>query len=626
MSTEYTLKLVEIIDPDMDPNYAMLSATEPAFFETTVNNITSYFYGPADPLLEEGRQYAWQVIAHDPSDETQFANQGRSPVCSFIYGQPDAFFAMDSSLYVADQITATYQPTLYNLPIPTNTITGRLNWAFPKTEEEKMVPYNTTGMVSLFEVNRNNLATLYDPNATVEEATNGEVLSSYVLANNYTPVITHVNTQQNNAIGAEFNNKNIPAATLLGGGETLSILTPSQSVVSETNTNINNALYSSFTSMIGKDKYPLSNVKVNFLAQLKTDSRSASSNLVQIGSATTDSEGNFEFTLVDYSEVEGLTYRKNGKTYPITGIVVQVESPYFNYYSRPYPVEKKEDYYSMGVITGLAKSWRFIPKVYNKSDQQLNDYHVKIYRYSSWYDQHPSLTYEGDHELSTASEEEIDNAALYHKGMQSNLSLPSYYNNYENLGEKELVMEGGPDVFRRLFQSQMTTSDRYIIEISAEGFTTKTTSLQFAKSGSNNILPTVPEITKKYVLTSVPPSVEGQLLRRNSDIPVPNAQIIVKPLNGEGEHFQGKSDDEGYFKIPAAAKEQAYQIEVIKSGVKPFREQEQFFLSEGTPVLRYPLYVDVELVTVTGKVFDKNGVPINAAELSWESGGEPFFT
>lgn len=625
MSTEYTLKLVEIIDPDMDPNYAMLSATEPAFFETTVNNITSYFYGPADPILEEGRQYSWQVIAHDPNDETQFINEGRSPVCSFTYGQPDAFFAMDSSIYVADEKIVNIEPTLYNLPIPTNTITGRLNWAFPKSEEDKLVAHTAAEMVSLLEVSRNNQATLYDPNATVEQATNGEVISSYVTATDYTPT-SNVSVQEAITTSGAFNNKN--NVVLYGGGETLSIAAPAQNFVSETSTNINSSLYSAFTAMIGKNKYPLANVNVNFFANLKDGSSNNKMNRVQVGTATTDSEGNFEFTLINYSEDDGLSYRKDGKTYPITELFIEVVSPYFNYYSRPYPVEKKEDFYSMGLITGLAKSLRFTPKVYNNNNQELNDYHIKIYRYSSWYEQHPSLVYEGDHEVSLAESatEDTDNAVLYQAAQYNTTSLPSYYNNYISLGEKELVLEGGPGVFRKLFHSQMTTSDRYIIEISAEGFTTKTTSLSFASMGSDVVLPVVPEITKKYVMNSVPPSVEGQLLRKDTDIPVPNAEIVVKPLNGEGEYFHGRSDEEGYFKIPAAAKENTYQIVVSKPGIKTFTDSEQFFLSSGTPVLRYPLYVDVELVTVTGKVFDKNGVPINAAELSWESGGEPFFT
>lgn len=639
MSTEYTLKLVEIIDPDMDPNYAMLSATEPAFFETTVHNITSYFYGPADPLLEEGMRYAWQVIANDPSDETQFANEGRSPVCSFLYGEPDSPFSLDSLVYVADEIQIKFQPTLYNLAIPTSTVTGRLDWAFPKTEEGGIVASNLAGMVPLIEMGRNDLSTYYDLNATVEEATAGKVISSYVLPTDYTPLITQINNQENIAKGASLANIS-HHAVLIGGGETVSIFTPSQSDVinQAVMESVNNSLYNAFTALIGKDTHPLANVKVNFLADLKDELGSNESSQVQIGSATTDSQGNFEFTLIDFSNDGGLTYRKNGKIFSITEIIVEVESPYFSYYSRPYPIEKTENYYSMGVISGLAKSLRFKPEVYSKDDQKLNDYHVKIYRYSSWYDQHPSLTHEGDRELSSTSRstnqgadnqpiyQGANNQVAYQAAPASNLALPAYYNNYFDLGEKELVMEGGPGVFGRLFHSQMTTSDRYLIEISAEGFSTKTTSLSFAESGANELLPSVPEIIKKYVMSSVPPSVEGQLLRKGTDIAVANAQIIVKPLDGEGEHFHGNSDEEGYFKIPAAAKEKAYQIEVIKPGIKPFKDQEQFFLSGGTPVLKYPLYVDLELVTVTGRVLDKTGLPINGAELSWKTGGEPFFT
>lgn len=95
----YTLRLVEMLDPTKNPNDALLTATTPAFFETTVSGATVFLYGPAQPVLEPGRKYAWQVIAGLGSgadfgnNTNQFRNQGKSAVCSFTYEAADSPFA-----------------------------------------------------------------------------------------------------------------------------------------------------------------------------------------------------------------------------------------------------------------------------------------------------------------------------------------------------------------------------------------------------------------------------------------------------------------------------------------------------------------------------------------------------
>ncbi len=85
----YTLKIVEMLDPEQDPNDAMLSATEPAFFEAIVSGALSLYYGPNQPILESGRKYAWQVIAEDKETNTKFKNDGKSEVCWFVWKPMD---------------------------------------------------------------------------------------------------------------------------------------------------------------------------------------------------------------------------------------------------------------------------------------------------------------------------------------------------------------------------------------------------------------------------------------------------------------------------------------------------------------------------------------------------------
>ncbi len=81
---QYDFTMVEITDPQRNPNDAMQSATTPAFFEKTVN-ANAMLYGPGDPPLTPGNRYAFMVTAIDPSDNLVFRNGGRSEVAYFTY-------------------------------------------------------------------------------------------------------------------------------------------------------------------------------------------------------------------------------------------------------------------------------------------------------------------------------------------------------------------------------------------------------------------------------------------------------------------------------------------------------------------------------------------------------------
>jgi TANFOR domain-containing protein len=89
-STEYTLTIIEMLDPRKNPNDAFLSATTPPFFEQTVT-VNAFQFGPAQPTLVSGRRYAYAVTAKDPFNRVVFRNEGRSEVCSFVYQEKAAF-------------------------------------------------------------------------------------------------------------------------------------------------------------------------------------------------------------------------------------------------------------------------------------------------------------------------------------------------------------------------------------------------------------------------------------------------------------------------------------------------------------------------------------------------------
>ncbi len=85
---EYELSLVEIWDTQIDPQAGFLSS--PPVFQTTTT-ATTYVYGPSEPHLLSGKNYAWRIQAkakQGSEDIGLFQNQGYSEIFSFSYAGP----------------------------------------------------------------------------------------------------------------------------------------------------------------------------------------------------------------------------------------------------------------------------------------------------------------------------------------------------------------------------------------------------------------------------------------------------------------------------------------------------------------------------------------------------------
>ncbi|MBK0381739.1 hypothetical protein I5M32_02095 [Pedobacter sp. SD-b] len=91
----YKIRMVELFG-DKNPNDALMSATQPYFFEKEVIG-NSYIYNPSDPQLTAGRKYALSIQAFDPFNNTPFRNNGQSEVISFTYSQPAEIIATEKS-------------------------------------------------------------------------------------------------------------------------------------------------------------------------------------------------------------------------------------------------------------------------------------------------------------------------------------------------------------------------------------------------------------------------------------------------------------------------------------------------------------------------------------------------
>lgn len=144
--TPYTIRIVEMLDPSVAPGDALQTATTPAFLEETVAG-TSFLYGPEQHTLEEGKKYAFQVIAgtealniDNPFDfdtgKLRFKNQGKSAPCYFVYG--------DGLAGKVVEVGKTFKPTgpeVKAIPpdvniLPYAIVKGQLNYKFKYSPAE----------------------------------------------------------------------------------------------------------------------------------------------------------------------------------------------------------------------------------------------------------------------------------------------------------------------------------------------------------------------------------------------------------------------------------------------------------------------------------------------------------
>ena len=130
-STTYELQIVEMPDPDLSPEEALLTATTPEFFRQEVSG-TSFYYGPSQPLLEPGRTYAWRVTARNDEMRLSFTNDGHSEACAFTWGQSQLSLIPSLPDFVPDDDDLPdLVQTPDDLPLaPWCTVRGQLRYKF----------------------------------------------------------------------------------------------------------------------------------------------------------------------------------------------------------------------------------------------------------------------------------------------------------------------------------------------------------------------------------------------------------------------------------------------------------------------------------------------------------------
>lgn len=135
-STKYRIRMVEMLG-NRNPNDAIMTATQPYFFEKEVNS-NIYVYNPADPQLTPGRKYALMVEAFDPFEAAVFRNQGRSEVIAFEYGLTEQVIAA-----VEEEVEEPEKET-ETLPKTPVILKGTLKYRFPESPESGLFTLKNT--------------------------------------------------------------------------------------------------------------------------------------------------------------------------------------------------------------------------------------------------------------------------------------------------------------------------------------------------------------------------------------------------------------------------------------------------------------------------------------------------
>lgn len=315
--TMYLLKIVEMFDPNRNPNDAFLSSTGPAFFEKEVMGNT-YLYGPADPPLVKGRKYAWSVRALDKTirgerEGTAFRNEGRSEVRAFTSK------AGSGGIVPVDRITGNDRPPLVAQDVSPafviQQLKGRLRYYWPQAGSA-----STT----------NNLG---------NSASGGS--SSGNPAGNPSQ-----NLQGNTLAPAQAGQT--PNAVALFTGNTAGFAGYQSSPLAAVTVQLVEALQFENPSLGGSQGGSISLLPGNILVTHANDASTGgnSINPAALATAVTDAGGNFSFNVPGLDDLDfgwkqtSISWGTGEFTYSITGrsrkvLMIRIGSPAASYYAQP---------------------------------------------------------------------------------------------------------------------------------------------------------------------------------------------------------------------------------------------------------------------------------------------------
>lgn len=481
-STQYTVRLVELPDPNRNPFDVMRSSRQP-YFETVVVGAPTMLYGPAEPPLIEGRRYALMVMASDPFGNAVFRNGGRSEVVAFTYGRP---VRKSSILTRASRGRSTF-PNL-----PRTVIAGKINWYYRSSEEKGI------GLSSMVAGPYHSGAALRE--AIIDPSAGPEANSAFQKAlrdvNASVAVAVPAAPKQpiiGSPIGAARRTSSIGA--IISGGQPFGSVTTAELDVSAKYLN-----YVPHLSKRGETPYPLKRASVKLYAVSTTGKESL------LATTTTDDEGSFEAAFINVAFYNPALGDK---------IKVFVDHPDFVLQQAALTLTKPDSSgrFDMGTLWALARTYRFKPTVLDEAKVEVRDAVVEVYRPVSYYDKDPNMKGEGS----------IRNDSVVTVNGQPCVKIAA-------------VRSGGTAV--RLFYSD-NFMDYYTIRIVHK--TLKPLVQTFTVSGFGGVREEVSVISRTFYGVTRMPSLKGTVVKRLSpEISVPGA-IVTLYFNDDADYGTKKN-------------------------------------------------------------------------------------
>ncbi|MBZ0098199.1 MAG: carboxypeptidase regulatory-like domain-containing protein, partial [Taibaiella sp.] len=295
---------------------------------------------------------------------------------------------------------------------------------------------------------------------------------------------------------------------------------------------------------------------------------------------------------------------------------------YFEFADYEIPVQNQNGTYDLGELLGLAKTYRLKINVVSPEGTKLDNVTVKLERPAGFY--------------STPTHQNLKNEV-----MRDSVS-----------GQAAEVVAMGKDgaYWPRVFFSNGFT-DTYKIVVEGEDIIRteqKIYNLNFFSDTNKELLYSsearITTVTKDVVANIPLPVVEGRVLTRQGEIPASGATVIVRKKGTQTKapvttssgmvlivldatSRSATTDSLGRFRVEnIPAIQEAYEVVVRYKGKETLHDQDLYLSMRGAKEKIDPLFINAELITVTGKVVDTEGEPLPDATLTWKKGGQAFYS
>lgn len=616
----YRLKIVEMFDPNRNPNDAFLSATTPAIFERDLVSPV-YVYGPADVPLVQGRKYAWAVTVVDSKGLTSYQNQGRSEVRAFTYGKTAAPVPLqvtgipapapkpkDKPGAILTQSKVKFTPSLEITNLIRNTFKGKLVWAYRQSEAGHVtepVTFTSTAVPG--------------PTAANPAYSNMELTAvQSVLKSGKVETVTKP------AAGSAGNLSALDYYVPGNGGASIGFTPTTIPQMTEISRLLSRREQhqAKIKALASGTHYPLENTKVRlYLKRAENTGASVTLAFLQflippntpkeilVGETTTNAQGEFSLNYHD-------------KVPPGYQALLRIGNQYFEFADYEIPLQNQDGVYDLGELLGLAKTYRLKVKVVSKEGTKLDAVNIRLERPKNYYakpNQH-NLKHEVMRDSLLKEPEEV--VAL--GGSEAYWPRVFYSNGY--LDSYRIVVEG-----EGILKTEAKVHNVNLFSTSPDG-------TLYADKDQ------IPTLTKVVTANIPPPVVEGRVLTKQGEVPVAGAQVLVRKKGTTGDPrvimvngwpmymidmFARTviSDSTGKFKveniIPAS---EPYEVVVRYKGKETKHDKDLYLSRNGIKEVIDPLFINAEQITVTGKVVDTGGEPLADATLTWKSGGKAFYS